>query len=249
MGLRTFNVKSAGGRSPSGVLDPEYGPNVLKRDANNELYYQQSEMQLDEIGVEIPYKDETIGSISRLPKDGPELSHRADAVDLILPEDGGEYPEDPKTGSGTKYRQGAAALKAVGGIINAYSAHSNFVTENNMKMFQSQLQQNYIRADASRAILREGTKATDRKGQALISAVAQGQAASGDIAQTAMSNEDVYAAQNAMNIEINAMRAIYGLQSDQLNMESNNRLSKINRDASIAQSIIGGASSFAMAGS
>jgi len=256
-GSRTFAVRG-GSRSPAtyeqelynnnidigGVVsfpNGEYAPN------SRGLYPRAGDAPLDNLSMDTldvngAYKDETIGSISRLAEEPAMGGNKPDAVDLVLgPED---YAKDPEaSGKVMKARMGAAALKTAGGVINAVSAHTNYVNANSMKIYQAQLQQNYIKADAARAILREGTKATDRKGQALISAVAQGQSASGDLAQTAMSNEDVYAAQNAMNIEINAMRAIYGQQAEILNIESNNRLSKINRNASIANSIIGGATS------
>lgn len=261
MGLRTFRVSNSSGRVPAasaeelynnnidigGVVsfpDGEYAPN------SRGLYPRPSEVPessfpQDEMDIVAEYGDETIGNINSIPGLTPAGPQLPDAVDPFQV----DYPEDPeKTNMARNLRLGAAAIDTIGGVVNAYSRNANFVSANNYKIMQANLQQNYIRGDAARAMLREGTKAQDRKGQAQLNAVAQGQDANGDLARTAMSNEDVYAAQNAMNIEINAMRAIYGLQSEVIAMQTNNRLSRINRNTTIAQSLIRGASQAAIAG-
>ena len=258
-GSRTFAVRG-GSRSPAVSNEELFNNNIdigglvsfpggEYSNTSRGLYPRASEVPSEsypqpDIDITAPYVDETIGTISTLPPTG---APKPDAVDLDLDGVDSSYPKDPEaTNNARNARMGAAGIEAIGGVINASVKHANFVSENNMKIYQAQQQENFVRADAARAILREGNKATDRKGQALISAIAQGQSASGDLAQTAMSNEDVFAAQQAMNIEINSMRAIYGLQSEQINMQTNNRLSRINRNASIAQSIIGGVSKAAV---
>jgi len=258
-GSRTFAVRG-GSRSPATYEQEVYNNNI---DLGQIVDYPGGEYQSgvkgfypraseppaevypqDDMNFEGEYGDLTIGNISTLPPTG---APKPDAVNLDLDGVDSSYPKDPEaTNRARNARMGAAGIEAIGGVINASVKHANFVSENNMKIYQAQQQENFVRADAARAILREGNKATERKGQALISAIAQGQSASGDLAQTAMSNEDVFAAQQAMNIEINSMRAIYGLQSEQINMQTNNRLSRINRNASIAQSIIGGVSKAAV---
>jgi len=259
-GSRTFAVRG-GSRTPAVSNVELYNNNIdiggvvsfpggEYSNTSRGLYPRQNTLepeafQNEALDIEGEYGDQTIGTINRISEPPPTGANKPDAVSLDLDET--VYPKDPEaTNNARNARMGAAAVEAIGGVINASTKHTNFVSENNMKIYQAQLQQNYVRADAARAILREGNKAADRKGQALISAVAQGQSPTGDLAQTAISNEEVYAAQNAMNIEINAMRSIYGLQSEVINMETNNRLSRINRNASIAQSIIGGASKAAV---
>ena len=258
-GSRTFSVRG-GSRTPAVSNAELYNNNIdiggvvsfpggEYSNTSRGLYPRQNALEPDTIqnealDIEGEYGDQTIGTINRISEPPPTGANKPDAVSLDLDT---EYPKDPEaTNNARNARMGAAAVEAIGGVINASTKHTNFVSENNMKIYQAQQQENFVRADAARAILREGNKATERKGQALISAIAQGQSASGDLAQTAMSNEDVFAAQQAMNIEINSMRAIYGLQSEQINMQTNNRLSRINRNASIAQSIIGGVSKAAV---
>lgn len=196
----------------------------------------------EEIDVTAEYGSDTMARTAQPPPTG---ASKPDAVSMDLDT---EYPTDPETTNRARdARVAGAIIETVGGVINASVKHTNYVSENNMKIYQAQMSQNFIKAQAARAIVREGTQATDRKGNALISAVAQGQSATGDLATTAMSNEDVYAAQNVMNIEINAMRAIYGINSEILQAQTNNRLSRINRNATIAQNIIGGAAKVAVA--
>lgn len=259
-GSRTFSVRG-GSRTPATTNAELYNNNIdigglvsfpdgEYSNTSRGLYPRASALPPesitnDAIDIEGEYGDQTIGTISSISTPPPTGAQRPDAVSMDLDTD---YPTDPEiTNRARDARVAGALIEAVGGTINASIKHNNYVSENNMKIYQAQMTENRIQADAARAILREGNKAADRKGQALISAVAQGQSATGDLAKTAMSNEDVYAAQNAMNIEINAMRAIYGLNSEIITTQTNNRLSKINRNANIAQNIIGASAKVAVA--
>lgn len=265
MGLRTYQVRG-GSRRPAasqaelfdqnidigeGVRFPggEYNIGTLyPREMTALEMTKESQIDIDGslVGdVEAEYDDRSIKNLGT-PQPPPTGANMPDAVSMDL--DGVDYPEDPKSSNAGKYlKAGAAGIDTIGGIINAQAKYTNYVSSNNMKIYQAQLQQNYIRAEAARASLRQGNLAADRKGQALLNAVAQGQSATGDLAQTAMSNEDVYAAQNVMNIEINAMRSIYGMEREIATLNSNSRLARLERNQSIANSIMGGATSAASA--
>lgn len=142
----------------------------------------------------------------------------------------------------------AGVVKAIGGVMNANSKYSSIIGQNNFNIQQSKNQALMVAADTKRQMLKEQTKGKARGQEALIAAVAQGQAAGGDLAQTAISNEDVYAAENMMAMEINAMRQIFGLETQQRQIESSGRMAEINRDLEEAQAIAGGVFSVASAG-
>ena len=260
MGLRTFSVRG-GSRGPSNLDAELYDKNI---DIGSPISFPDGEYSNDSRGMypramDLPdsaVNNDVIDLEGEYSKTDRALNKplagavRPDAVSGVLDKDGNPYPNDPeKTNTDRSARIAAAGIDAIGGIVNANTRHQDYVTANNLRIMQANRQKDYIRADAARAVLREGTKATDRKGNALLNAVAQGQSAGGDLAQTAMSAEDVYAAQNTLNIEINAMRSIYGLEIEQSAMESNNRISNINRNASIAQNIINFGARSATAGS
>ena len=247
MGLRTFSVRG-GSRQPSNIDEElynnnidignspsfpggEYGGGVLYPDPNR------SQIPSGVVNTDPLNLEGDIHSADK-PASAPAASGVKPAPVKGIEEDS-PYPLDPaKANTDRNARIAAAGIDAIGGVINAISRHQDFVNLNNMKIMQASRQQEYIQQDAARSILREGTKAQDRKGDAQLNAAAQGQSANGDLAKTAMSAEDVYAAQNALNIEIKAMRGIYGLAVEKNAMETNNRISAINRNASIAQNII-----------
>lgn len=250
MGLRTYGVRTAN-RAPATMAEEVYNNNIdigsqvtfpggEYADNSRGLYPRAQEIpgqsfNQSEIDITGEYGDETIGRISSIAGSPPAGPVMPDAVDTFQTDD---ISETEKLSKAEKLRMAGAVIESIGGIVNAVAKHQNFVSSNNMRILSAQQQQNYVKADAARAILRQGNAGEDRKDSALLSAIAQGQAPEGDLAQTQMSNEDVYTAQQVMNIEINAMRSVYGLQSEILTMETNNRISRINRNASIAQNII-----------
>jgi len=134
----------------------------------------------------------------------------------------------------------AGVIKAVGGVINAYAAYSATVDRNNFNIQMAEQQAMNVTSSSRAAMLREQTKGKSRAGNAQLAAVARGQAAGGDLAQTAMSNEEVYAAENMMNMEINAMRQNFGIESQIRQIQSSSNIAEINRDLAVSQAIIGG---------
>lgn len=138
-------------------------------------------------------------------------------------------------------------VSAAGGIINANSKYSQITSQNNFNIHMAEIQAEQVQSSSKFNQLREQTKGESRANQSRLSAVAQGQSARGDLANTAASNEDVYAAQNMMNMEINSMRQIFGLQSKVRMMQSENAAAEINRDAEMAHAIIGGVTGVATA--
>lgn len=140
----------------------------------------------------------------------------------------------------------SGVMKGLGGVINAQSKYSQTVNRNNFNIQLAEMQSLNIAADSAGRQLKEQTKGKSRGQDAQLSAVAQGQSASGDLALTAMSNEDVYAAENMMNIELNSMRQIFGLESQKRMFESNSRVAKINRDLEMAQAIVEGGTQVGM---
>lgn len=153
---------------------------------------------------------------------------------------------DRKTGAALEATAGV--IRAIGGVINANSKYSSVIGQNNFDIQQSKNQALMVASDVHRQILKEQTKGKSRGQEALIAAVAQGQAASGDLAQTAISNEDVYAAENMMAMEINSMRQVFGLETQQRQLEASSRIAEINRDLEVAQAVAGGVFSLASAG-
>ena len=114
----------------------------------------------------------------------------------------------------------AGVLKAIGGVINANSKYSSVISQNNFNIQQAQTQALQLASVTHSRMLKEQTNGKARGQDALIAAVAQGQSAGGDLAQTAVSNEDVYAAENMMNLEINSMRQVFGLESQQRQLQA-----------------------------
>lgn len=145
-------------------------------------------------------------------------------------------------------RATAAILRATGSVINANAKYQQTAANNAFAIQQAQQQALVVASQAQYKMLREQTKGKARGQSAMISAVAQGQAAGGDIAQTAISNEDVYAAEQSMMIEINAMRQVFGLETQQRVLESDIRMAEINRDLEVSQAIVGGVADVGMAG-
>jgi len=135
----------------------------------------------------------------------------------------------------------AGVLKSIGGVINANSKYSQISNRNSFNIQMAEIQEMQVASDTQTRILREGTKGKARGQNAQLAAVAQGQSANGDLARTAMSNEDVYAAENQMAIEINSARQIFGLQTQERQLRSDTSMAEINRDLEMSQAIAGGA--------
>lgn len=145
-------------------------------------------------------------------------------------------------------RATAGILRATGGVINANAKYQQTAGNNNFAIQQAQQQALMVASDVQQKILKEQTKGKARGESAMISAVAQGQAAGGDLAQTAISNEALYAAEQSMLMEINAARQVYGLETQQRVLESSNRMAGINKDLEISQAIVSGVADVGMAG-
>jgi len=135
----------------------------------------------------------------------------------------------------------AGVMKAVGGVINANSKYSQTINRNNFNLQMAEIQSLQIASDTRSKMLKEQTKGVARGQNAQLAAVAQGQAAGGDLATTAMSNEEVYAAENMMALEINSMRQIFGIETQKRMIESSSRMAEISRDMEVTQAISGGA--------
>ncbi len=138
-----------------------------------------------------------------------------------------------------KARAAVSALNAIGGVVNAQAKYQNIVNTNNYNIAQAQMQADSIRSATAEQVLKEQTKGEIRAGKATLNAVAQGQAAGGDLAKTLSNNEKVYAAQNAMNLETNSMRTIFGLESKIGQMNYENDVAEVNKNYSQAQAMIG----------
>lgn len=134
----------------------------------------------------------------------------------------------------------SGVVEAVGGYINAEAKYQNKKFENDTNIQLAQEQAHNVVAESKFKMLREQTKGSARAGSAKLAAVAQGQSASGDMALTSASNEEIFAAQNMMNIEVNAMREVFNLESQQRRYESSTRMAEINADREKADSIISG---------
>lgn len=142
-------------------------------------------------------------------------------------------------------KQAGAILKATGGIINAQSKYKQITNQNTFNMHMAEIQEAQVMSSSAFAQLREQTKGKARAGSARIAAVGQGQDANGDLANTASSAEEVYAAQNMMNMQINTMRQIFGIQSQERMYQYQNQLAKISRDEEIFHSVLSGVQSVA----
>lgn len=167
-------------------------------------------------------------------------------TDYINP-DFKKYTDDKaaRTNKINALRAGAALLKATGGIINAESKYAQTKSQNNFNIQMADQQIMQVASEAKFAALREDVKGKGRANDALISAVGQGQSASGDFANKAVSSEEVYAAQNMMAIEINSMRKVFGIQSQIRQLQTNNEIAKQNRNTEMADSVLQGVASYA----
>lgn len=133
-----------------------------------------------------------------------------------------------------------SVIKATGGVINANSKYAQTVNQNNFNIQQAELETMRMESDAQRQMLQEQTKGEAKGDRALLSAIARGQSAGGDLAQRAVKTQSVIAAQNRMVIEINSMRQIFNMQSQIRMLESENNMAKINRDLEVSQAITSG---------
>ncbi|HET8686482.1 MAG TPA: hypothetical protein VFM18_07435 [Methanosarcina sp.] len=154
--------------------------------------------------------------------------------------------QDAERNNRIMYARGASALlKMTGGIINANSKYSQITSQNNFNIHMAEIQALNVASTSASAQLKEQTKGQSRAGDARLAAVAQGQSANGDLANTQASNEEVYAAQNAMNIQINSMRTIFGIQSQERQLQYSNQIAGINRDLEISHAIVSAGSEIA----
>lgn len=223
-------------------------------------------VQMDDIDMEGDYTPTFEGK--RLYDDNPYdpasgLPSTSNAQSLM--DIAGKTEDSYKTDTGDAVREslaesrrlekGAAAaratsgiLKATGAVINANAKYEQTAANNAFAIQQAQQQSLAVASQAHYKMLKEETKGKARGQSAMISAVAQGQAAGGDLAKTAISNEDVYAAEQSMILEINAMRQVFGLETQQRQLEHDTRMADINRDSEISQAIIGGFADVGMAG-
>ena len=221
--------------------DGEYGAGYMYPDpARVEVPLLPNEiLQQDTINLE--------GDLTPRPSRSPGLSTPEYAADITGPtnkfDTSSPYEKEKirlqKVGAQAEIASGV--IKTLGGVINAQSKYSQTVSKNNFNIQMAQIQADNVVADVHAKMLKEQTKGISRGQSAQLAAVAQGQSAGGDLAQTAMSNEAVYAAENMMNMEINSMRQVFGLESQQRQLESSSRIAGINKDLEMSQAIAGGA--------
>jgi hypothetical protein len=137
-------------------------------------------------------------------------------------------------------RTASSLITAAGGVINAQSKYRQAVDQNNYNIELANNQIKEVMSDAARLKLRTQTKGVEAGNDALLAAIAQGQAVNSDMANKAVTNELMYAAQNMMNIEINSIRSVYNIQSQINSLNSASRIAGINRDLEQTQAIFEG---------
>jgi hypothetical protein len=163
------------------------------------------------------------------------LSLRTSGVKSSAPEVKA-VPDDaltPEADQLAKNRQMTSALgvaDGIGGVLNANAKYNALESQTRFNVQMARNQAAQVRGAIAQKVLQEKEAGRSRAGDAQLAAVAQGQSAGGDMAQTAMSNEEVFAAQQAMITEINGMRQIFGIESQIRAEQSSLRQAKIQRD-------------------
>lgn len=136
---------------------------------------------------------------------------------------------------------GLAVLRTGTELINAQYKYVSTVNQNQANIMQAYQTIGEVESAGATAQLKEQTKGQVRGGQARLSAVARGQDAYGDIANTAASNEEVYAAQNRLNIQLNTMRQAFGLETQVRQLELDSQLAERERNMQMASALGQGA--------
>lgn len=254
MVTRTFGI-NGGSRKPAGVLDAEYkgGSDYFDGPLGPQL------VNNEPLDLGTPYDS----SYSKGQTNTPALAMNNDQRQFVMPA-AVQSPTDPMETSSSAYglkeyaadrqkdkeqvnsiKLGAAILQATGGIINAQSKYSQIAAQNTYNIQQADSQIMQVASSAAFQKLREDVKGKERGNDALISAVGQGQSANGDLAKTAVTSEEIFAAQNMMAIEINSMRQAFGIESKIRQLKSNTEIAKINRTGEMSQAVLSAVSSYA----
>lgn len=134
----------------------------------------------------------------------------------------------------------SALITAAGGVINAQSKYNQSTNQNNYNIELANNQIKEVMSDAARLKLRTQTKGVEAGNDALLAAIAQGQSVQGDMANKAVANELMFAAQNMMNIEINSIRSVFNIESQINSLNSASNVAGINRDLERNQAIFEG---------
>ncbi len=266
MGLRTINIRTSSGRSTASTLeDPTRVRTVRLKQANllpqNEMtleppvfYEKQSAsgnqglLNLDDINIEGTFSP---GNISRSPGLGDPTFAEASRSPGILGDPQVENNPNPnmqkekdtlakaaKDLENTKNARVALQyLKDGSDMVNAYYKYQSVKVDNNANILAANKALMELESDAAYAKLREQTKGQSRASNAMMSAVARGQSASGDIAATSANIEEVYALQQMALIDVNAMRQAIGLENQIIQLGTSTTMARYQRNASMASSL------------
>lgn len=140
-----------------------------------------------------------------------------------------------------KMQKKLALAKAGVGILNAQIEFSQIESKGKTNIMLANAQFNESLNIGRQQALRAETQGFARGEQAVLSAVAQGQDASGGIAQSAQLAEETLGILNAAQIENNAIRQAYGFKQEAALTQHDINLAEINRNAQIATSALSGA--------
>lgn len=128
-------------------------------------------------------------------------------------------------------------LKDGTNIVNSYYKYQSIKADNQANIMQANKALMELESDAAFAKLRQQTQGESRGKTARMSAVARGQSSTGDVALSAVSNEEIYAIQQMALIDVNAMRQAIGLENQITQLETSTIMARAQRNTDIANSI------------